>query len=139
MIRFDSSTFGPLLITSMNPSAVVTGGFPCPPGQAENTELFSMFGSSLRIERMTLPVLLIAAACPLSHALLLPDASHWSTPGGITLWTVYRSVYALKPATFLGVSMVGWLSLSKTRPPCAIIEQRPLPPKSAFAIWPAKP
>src|SRR5215212_7997183 len=127
MIRFDSSTFGPLLMTSMNPSAVVTGGFPWPPGQAENTEFFSMFGSSLRIERMTLPVLLIAAACPLSQALLLPDASHWRTPGGITLWVVYRSVYALKPASTFGVSKVGLPSLSKIRPPGARIEQRALP------------
>src|SRR4051812_39568477 len=139
MIRFDSSTFGPLLMTSMNPSAVVTGGFPCAPGQAENTEFLSIFWSSLRIERMMLPVLLTAAACPLSQALLLPDASHWRTPGGITLWVVYRSVYALKPARFFGVSMVGWLSLSKRRPPWAIIEQRRLPAKSEAVSWPAKP
>src|SRR5215216_6298304 len=127
MIRFDSSTFGPLLMTSMNPSATVAAGLPCAPGQAENTEFFSMFWSSLRIERTVLPVLQIAATCPLSQALLLPAASHWRTPGGITLWVVNISVYALKPARFFGVSIVGLLSLSKRRPPCARIEQSALP------------
>src|SRR5215213_10824924 len=113
MICFDSSTYGLFLwMTSMKPSAVVTGGLPLAPGQAVSSVFLSIPGSSLRIDRMVLPVFEIEATCPLSQALLLPDASHWTTPGGITLWVVKRSVYALKPARFFSVFRVGLPSLS---------------------------
>src|SRR3712207_2815573 len=98
----------------MKPLALVTGGLPFAPGQAEKTELRSICWSSLRIDRTVLPVFEIDATWPLSQALLLPAASHWTTPGGITLWVVKRSVYALKPARFFSVLTVGLLSLSKS-------------------------
>src|SRR5919202_162408 len=59
---------------------------------------------SLRIDSTMLPGFDTAAVWPDNHASLLPDAFWLTTPGGINLF-LNRSVYALMPATFCGVSM----------------------------------